>query len=247
MPISPKAMHNRDLTSTTQKSSKRDSFPATQRGWLVAQLAQGSAGNARINAYIMETYTEPLGNYVAGSSFRSLGQPKDLVSGFFASRLAQAGYFEKWIDSGLPLRRWLINGFLFFLQEEARRRKSERIDTLSDESSFEPVADVSSAAEEFDRVWAASMVRSAASAARERCVQEGFETHWEMFEKHFVGGVSYAEIAESFEVSGGQAASMVRTASIRFKQAVVDLLLKDGATEDELDDEIARLMRALRP
>ena len=52
----------------------------------------------------METYTEPLSNYVAGSSFRSLSTPKDLVSGFFASRLAQTAYFEKWIDSGLPLR-----------------------------------------------------------------------------------------------------------------------------------------------
>jgi hypothetical protein len=28
---------------------------------------------------------------------------------------------------------------------------------------------------------------------------------------------------------------------------VVDLLLKDGATEEELDDEVARLMRALKP
>jgi DNA-directed RNA polymerase specialized sigma24 family protein len=141
----------------------------------------------------------------------------------------------------------LINGFLFFLQEEARRRKAERIDTLSGESSVEPVADATSAGDEFDRVWAASMVRSAASSARDRCVQEGFETHWDMFEKHFVGGASYADIAESFSVTGGQAASMVRTASIRFRQAVVDLLLKDGATEDELDDEIGRLMRALRP
>lgn len=96
-------------------------------------------------------------------------------------------------------------------------------------------------------MWAASMVRSAASSARERCVQEGFSAHWDMFEGHFVGGLSYAEIAERFEVSGGQAASMVRTASIRFRQAVVDLLLKDGATEEELDEEIARLMRALRP
>jgi hypothetical protein len=243
------AMHDREPTpaTTAKPGSKRDSFPATQRGWLVAQLGQGSTGTARINAYIMETYTEPLGNYVAGSSFRSLGTPKDLVSGFFASRLAQAGYFEKWIDSGLPLRRWLINGFLFFLQEEARRRKSERIDTLSGETSSEPVADATTAAEEFDRMWAASMVRSAASSARERCVQEGFSAHWDMFEGHFVGGLSYAEIAERFEVSGGQAASMVRTASIRFRQAVVDLLLKDGATEEELDEEIARLMRALRP
>lgn len=242
-------MHDRDIhqTAVQNSSTKRDSFPATQRGWLVAQLAQGGAGMSRINAYIMETYTEPLGNYVAGSSFRSLGTPKDLVSGFFASRLAQPGYFDKWIESGLPLRRWLINGFLFFLQEEARRRKSERVDTLSDESSAEPAARSTSADDEFDRIWAASMVRSAAGAARERCVQEGFEPHWEMFEKHFVGGMSYAEIAESFAVSGGQAASMVRTASIRFRQAVVDLLLKDGATEDELDEEIARLMRALRP
>jgi DNA-directed RNA polymerase specialized sigma24 family protein len=234
-------------TTAQPQAQKRDSFPATQRGWLVAQLAQGSEGLARINTYVMQTYSEPLGNYVAGSSFRSLGTSKDLVSGFFASRLAQPAYFEKWIDSGLPLRRWLINGFLFFLQEEARRRKSERIDTLSADTSVEPVADATSAVEEFDRVWAAAMVRSAASTARERCVTEGFEPHWEMFERHFVGGVSYADIAETFSVSGGQAASMVRTASIRFRQAVVDLLLKDGATEDELDEEIARLMRALRP
>ncbi len=242
-------MREPDLNSSQAipPSQKRDSFPATQRGWLVAQLAQGSAGVSRINAYVMETYTEPLSNYVAGSSFRSLSTPKDLVSGFFASRLAQTAYFEKWIDSGLPLRRWLINGFLFFLQEEARRRKSERVDTLSGASSIEPIADAKSAGEEFDRVWAASMVRSAAGTARDRCIQEGFETHWDMFEKHFVGGASYADIAESFKVSGGQSASMVRTASIRFRQAVVDLLLKDGATEDELDDEIARLMRALRP
>jgi len=242
-------MRDREVNSQASKqpAQKRDSFPATQRGWLVAQLGQGSQGISRINAYVMETYTEPLGNYVAGSSFRSLGTPKDLVSGFFASRLAQSAYFEKWIASGLPLRRWLINGFLFFLQEEARRRKAERIDTFSGESSVEPVADATSAGDEFDRVWAASMVRSAASSARDRCVQEGFETHWDMFEKHFVGGASYADIAESFSVTGGQAASMVRTASIRFRQAVVDLLLKDGATEDELDDEIGRLMRALRP
>lgn len=227
--------------------SRRDSFPATQRGWLVAQLAQGAQGLARINAYIMETYAEPLGNYVAGSSFRSLGTPKDLVSGFFASRLAQPAYFDRWIESNLPLRRWLINGFLFFLQEELRRHKSERADSLASTAIDEPRSNAETAVEEFDRIWAASMVRSAANTARERCVQEGFEKHWSMFERHFVHGVSYADLAVEFEVTGGQSASMVRTASIRFRQAVVDLLLKDGATEEELDDEIARLMRALKP
>lgn len=228
-------------------SPKRDSFPATQRGWLVAQLAQGIPGLARINAYVMETYTEPLGNYVAGSSFRGMGQPKDLVSGFFASRLAQDGYFERWIESGLPLRRWLINGFLFYLQEETRRRKTERVEALPATPNAEPAADEANAAEQFDRLWAESMVRSAATAARDRCTTEGFSTHWDMFERHFVGGLSYSGLSEEFNVTGGQAASMVRTASIRFRQAMVDLLLRDGATEEELDDEIARLMRALRP
>ena len=115
----------------------------------------------------METYAEPLGNYVAGSSFRSLGTSKDLVSGFFASRLAQPAYFDRWIESNLPLRRWLINGFLFFLQEELRRRKSERADSLASASIDEPRSNAETAVEEFDRIWAASMVRSAASAARE--------------------------------------------------------------------------------
>lgn len=232
---------------TTRDVARKDSFPATQRGWLVAQLAQGINGLSRINGYVMETYTEPLGNYVAGSSFRSMGQPKDLVSGFFASRLAQEGYFERWIESGLPLRRWLINGFLFYLQEETRRRKAERTEALPATPSAEPAAADPNAAEQFDRLWAESMVRSAAGAARERCANEGFNTHWDMFERHFVGGLSYAGLSEEFSVTGGQAASMVRTASIRFRQAMVDLLLRDGATEEELDDEIARLMRALRP
>jgi DNA-directed RNA polymerase specialized sigma24 family protein len=236
-----------DASARSNSSAKRDSFPATQRGWLVAQLGQGVEGLARINAYIMQTYAEPLGNYVAGSSFRSLGTPADLVSGFFASRLSQPAYFDRWIESNLPLRRWLINGFLFFLQEELRRRKSERADSLASASVDEPRSHGDGAVEEFDRIWAASMVRSAAGMARERCVQEGFEKHWEMFERHFVRGVSYADLAVEFDVTGGQSASMVRTASIRFRQAVVDLLLKDGATEDELDEEIARLMKALKP
>ncbi len=235
-----------EVTAQPSHGSKRDSFPATQRGWLVAQLAQGTTGLARVNAYIMATYAEPLRNYAAGSSFRTLSTPADLVAGFFASRLAQESYVERWVESNLPLRRWLINGFLFYLQEEARRRRTERTETLDSPSVSEPKCNAETAVEEFDRQWAASMVRSAATAARERCDGEGFDVHYQMFEKHFVGGASYAMLASDFEVTGGQAASMVRTAAIRFRQAVVDLLLKDGATEDELDDEVGRLMRALR-
>ena len=226
--------------------ASRYSFPPTQRGWLVAQLALGSKGRERINAYVMSAYAEPLSNYYAGSSFRSMGSPADLVSGFFASRLAKENYFEQWIESALPLRRWLINGFLFYLQEELRRRKAARAEPLPDFGATELASSAETAVEEFDRIWAASMVRSAATSARERCVDEGFERHWDMFERHFVDGLTYAELADEFEVTNGQSASMVRTASIRFRQAVVDILLKDGATEDELDEEIARLMRALR-
>jgi DNA-directed RNA polymerase specialized sigma24 family protein len=236
--------HSKDSLAGARPS--RDSFPPTQRGWLVAQLALGAKGRDRINAYVMTAYAEPLSNYFAGSSFRSMGAPADMVSGFFASRLAKERYFEQWIESGLPLRRWLINGFLFHLQEELRRRKASRAEPLGEFAGSEPAAATETAVEEFDRIWAASMVRSAATSARERCVEEGFLRHWEMFERHFVDGLTYAELADEFEVTNGQSASMVRTASIRFRQAVVDILLKDGATEEELDEEIARLMRALR-
>ena len=113
-------------------SSATDHFPSTHATWIVdrvtvsadadAHPALARAARDELNAHVMRRYFEPLRAYVKGSGWRGLGESADLVNGFFASRLAKGDYLLKWRDSGMPLRRWLMNGMLLHLHEEFGRR-----------------------------------------------------------------------------------------------------------------------------
>lgn len=101
----------------------RDHFPTTHQTWLSEHVG---VANDEVARHVMQRYFEPLRAYVKGSSLRNFGDSADLVNDFFAARLGDATYLERWIDSGLPLRRWLVNGLLLHVRNrgiaEARRR-----------------------------------------------------------------------------------------------------------------------------
>jgi len=82
----------------------RDHFPTTHQTWLSEHVG---VANDEVARHVMQRYFEPLRAYVKGSSLRNFGDSADLVNDFFAARLGDATYLERWIDSGLPLRRWL--------------------------------------------------------------------------------------------------------------------------------------------
>jgi hypothetical protein len=70
----------------------------------------------------MARYAAPLAVFVRGSSLARLGEPAEIVNGFLASRLSDARFLEAWAASGMRLRRWLMNGILFYGQGLARDR-----------------------------------------------------------------------------------------------------------------------------
>ena len=86
---------------------KQDAFPQTLRTWIGARLVDGHAGRADVNRHLMTVYLRPLKIYFMGTSERWLGEPDDVVSGFFADRLARENFLDDWIASGVSLRRWL--------------------------------------------------------------------------------------------------------------------------------------------
>ena len=72
-----------------KETRTRDVFPVTQRTWLGRALVRGHEGLSEANHHIMDVYAQPLKVYYLGSSFRTLGEPDDVVQGFFADRLAR--------------------------------------------------------------------------------------------------------------------------------------------------------------
>ena len=214
-------------------------FPTTLHTWLGSRLVLGKEGRADVNQHVMSVYAWPLTVYFRGTRDRWLGEPEEIVQGFFADRLAREHFFSDWLQSGLPLRRWLINAFCFYLSEVKRARKRNEID-------FEPPdeqVDAGAKPEEIlDRAFVVSVVRRALQQTHDRCATQGLEQHWRVFIRRHYQGAGYQEIAMEFDIDTARAAVMARTAARKFRDALRDLLMRDGATPEHVDSEIQTLL-----
>lgn len=217
---------------------KRDVFPSTLNTWIDRRLDEGDGGRAEVNRHVMSVYAMPLRTYFLGTGDRWLGEADEVVQGFFADRLDRPRFFADWQQADMPLRRWLINAFCFYLKELRRRRwRDDRSGTLPDD----PVVYEGNAERDFDRAFVASVVQRAMELARESCEADGLGEHWEVFTDHFCHDRAYAELGPEHGVDAARAAVMARTASRRFRTAVREVLARDGGDE-RLDEQIRALV-----
>ena len=218
---------------------RNEAFPDTLRTWLGEQLGGDHRGLQSAREHIMRVYGQPLAVYIKGSSFRTLDDADDLVRGFFADRLSRDDYLNQWKESGRPLRFWLIVGLKHYLLEENRRRNRSKMASIP-EGGVDGDADESDGA--YFRAVAMGVVREAIALTAERCGKAGLEEHWIVFRRKHIGGEGYATIAEDLGITPGRAAVMARTAAGRFRDTLRESVGWDGATTDEIEDEIRSLM-----
>ncbi len=218
-----------------------DEFPTTIRNWIEAQLSLREIGRNLVIQYVMSSYARPLERYVRGSSYRNVGEAKELVQSFLAERVTAPDYFSRWIESGLTLRRWLMNGFLFYLREAVRHNQRAPQSLESD-----PPDDREYAHSQFEREWALALVDRAIERARASCARRNQHTHWEILERHCLHGVPYATLIAEFGITAKEASTMARTATGKLRRAFFDLLVREGVPESEIDIEIARLLEAVK-
>lgn len=230
-------------------NAARDHFPRTPRTVVFESLDEGRAHE--VVGGLMALYAEPLEIYFAATSFRGLGEPRDIVAGFFSSRMAQPRWLADWrarheIDQ-IPLRRWLLTSLNFYLHEEVRRRDRDRRDgTVAADFGTAPTAPPS-AERAFERESARSIVGLALERTREACAAAGQARHLEVFMRHFMHQVPYEQLARELAASEGQCAGMSRTVAAKLRRELAAILLEEGVEPDRLNEEIARLLEVLGP
>ncbi len=209
-------------------------FPTTQATWLLTLVRacvadESSAKSAAIaQVFVMDRYAGPLAVFVRGSSLARLGEPAEIVNGFFASRLSDAEFLRAWDRSGMRLRRWLMNGILFYGQGLARdgARANGR-------SAMLPAAE-----------WS-RLEGEATARAENELHAEGRTVDFEIFRRHAIDGQPYAAFARELGRSEQQCAGATRLVAQRVRVRVAELLREEGVPEAEIDDEIARVRAAL--
>jgi hypothetical protein len=219
-----------------------DHFPPTMNTWIDEALSQGDRGRQAVNRHLLELYAEPLRAYFLGSSFRSMGEPDDIVNGFFADRLSRPGFFQNWRDSGLRLRRWLMNALCFYLREQRRKANRQAHADLADAGEL---ADPSQESHrDADRAFVRSVVQTALERGRADCEARRMGLHWSVFVRYHLENVPCATLAQEIGEEPGRVWVMIRSAQRRFAGALRTLLIEDGTPEDRVDEEIAGLLRA---
>ncbi len=222
-----------------------DAFPSTLVTWISDRQVEGEDGRQRINRHVMTVYGEPLLIYLRGHSLRWLGEPQEMVDDFFADRLGRADFFDKWRDSGLRLRRWLMNGLNLYLMEE-RRRHQQSARAGPAELYEDPGTCADSPEKALDRAFAQSIVKQALQGGQQHCESKGLGEHWRIFVRHYYDGQQYDELAADFGVEPARAAVMARTAARVFRSAIRELLAGDGAAPNQLDSEIQSLLEDIQ-
>lgn len=220
-------------------------FPTTHATWLRARLEEAPDDARR---HVMERYLDPLVAYARASSLRGLGEPGEIVSDFLTSRLSDPDYLARWKSSGLPLRRWLVNGLIAHARNrgatEARRRA--RVQTADpveiDRAAAAPETDALLALE---RAWAMRVMIEAHDRIRSELEAEGRSAWWELFRLHSVHGLDYERSARVTGVARGSASHVNRVVATRLRESIASILRRDGIREEDLDRELALLQDLL--
>jgi DNA-directed RNA polymerase specialized sigma24 family protein len=250
-----------------------DHFPSTQGTWISAhidtivraELEDGSAPerarradveNARraLREHLMNRYARALAAYVSGPDFRQLGEPDDLVGGFFARVLSDDDFFPRWRQSGLPLRRWLMNAMSFHCRGLARDRARERNRTLGNPTRTDPGgANLELLTEEskheasraFDRAWALALVNEAYARVQQKLREEGRGEDDAVLRMHVMEGMTYEQIARALSLTRQDCFNAMRRVAARVRVTLGELLLDEGLPKSAVDSAIADIMRVI--
>ena len=221
-------------------------FPTTQQTWLRECLAENRADEARSRGlrdareHVMRRYYEPLAAYLGATSYRDIDAPSALVAAFFVDRFGDDAYLQAWKASGLPLRRWLVNGLLFWLRTEVRRRRrEERRFGSAHELSLVEHHDRPDAV--FEREWARSIVGDACEVVAQVLQREGDSQRWVLFCRHVLDGLSYGEVATAHGCEERDVRNACRLVRSRLEEALLELLRDEGVSEAHLESEVARI------
>lgn len=211
-----------------------DVFPLTQVSWIASRLHAGNEGRLDVSRHLMSVYAEPLKVYYLGTRALWLGEPDEVIQGFFADRLARPDFVAGWERSGMRLRRWLMNALSFYLKELARR---QRRDAATEPANNGEVAFEGDPAAAVDRAFIVSVVRHALEETQRRCEAEGLGPHWHVFHDHFCCGTPYAEIGSALALEPARCVVMARTVRGKFQQALRTAVAADdptGVTDTEI-------------
>lgn len=214
----------------------------TPIAWLERRLCAGRDGRRDVYRHIASVYARPLAAYYRESPWRWVADVRSVLFGFFARRVFRKAFLERWAGRDVPLRRWLVKAFAYYLAERAREGGGGG-SPMARKLALQP----GNPERAYHRALAESLVGVALAEAREDCERRGMSCDWKLFFQYACEGRPSAELLARRGVDPVSAASAIHRAIERFRSALRELFERDGLPEGGINREIRFLLAARKP
>jgi RNA polymerase sigma-70 factor (ECF subfamily) len=232
----------------------REAFLTTH--WSLVEHIQSDDKNRVLVGLLLDRYWKPVYCFIRRKQYDN-EQAKDLTQGFFHEVVLNRNLVQRADQAKGRFRTFLLHALDQYLLNEKRRQATQRrsprgrlvsFDVIDPPTLPEAVSRLSPE-DSYNYAWTASMLDQVLSDVEARCVEDGLETHWHVFQERVVEPIlgdtsppSIAELCKKYRIKDQKkAANMLTTVKRRVRKAL-NLFLRNTATsEDEMHEEFAEL------
>ncbi|HJU93315.1 MAG TPA: hypothetical protein VJ656_10305 [Pyrinomonadaceae bacterium] len=229
-------------------------FPVTNHSAIIGARSDDQLTRRRAFDTILASYWKPAYKYIRLKWQADNEDAKDLTQGFFANAF-EKNHFASYDATKASFQTFLrtcLDGFVANERKAGRRLKRGgdmdhyQLDFATAETELAAHASTDLSSEDyFHREWVRWMFTLAVDALRRRCDESGRNLHFQLFERydlHDDADVSYASLAEEFDLDTATVNNYLAAVRRDFRRVVLEKLREITATDEEFRTEARSLL-----
>jgi DNA-directed RNA polymerase specialized sigma24 family protein len=241
----------------TNMGGLREAFLTTH--WSLVKHIQSENDKDRVLiGLLLDRYWKPVYCYLRHKGYNN-EDAKDLTQGFFHEVVLNKDIVQRADQSKGRFRTFLLHALDQYLLNEKRRQTTQKRSPKGRLVSFDiinppalPTGVSSSNPEDsYNYAWTASMLDQVLSEVEAKCLEDGLEVHWRVFQDKVVQPIlgdtcppSFADLCEKYDIDDQKkAANMITTVKRRLQKALNHYLRNTVTSDDEMHEEISEIVQ----
>jgi len=235
----------------------REAFLTTH--WSLVEHIQSEDDKDRVLiGLLLDRYWKPVYCYLRHKGYDNEGA-KDMTQGFFHEVVLNKDLVVRANKAKGRFRTFLLHALDQYLLNEKRKQTTQKrspkgklvsFDIISPPALPEAVSRLNPA-DSYNYAWTASMLDQVLSEVEAKCLEEGLEVHWYVFQDKVAQPIltdtsppSFEDICEKYGIDDQKkAANMVTTVKRRLQKALNQFLRNTATSDDEMHEEFAEIMK----
>jgi DNA-directed RNA polymerase specialized sigma24 family protein len=229
--------------------------------WSLIEDIQGGCDRDRaLIKLLLARYWKPVYCYLRRKGYNN-EDAKDLTQGFFHEVVLNRQLVQRSDQAKGRFRSFLLHALnQYVINQKAKQTATIRIpqDKLVSLESVDPSElpqDVSSYDPEvsYNYTWISALLDQVLEAVKTSCIQEGLQTHWELFHAQTVRPILTGELAPPLSEicprlgveDTRRASNMIITVKRRFREMLRRHIHNTVTSGDQVDEELEEIIRFL--